>query len=224
MDFIVYKATNLINGKSYIGITRQGLLERVKQHLKESAGGRGHVLHKAIRKYGVVNFTFEPVAFCGNGEEMKSMEMYCIARFGTKLPRGYNMTDGGEGMTGHLVSDETRRKLSAAKKGIRPPESAIEKTRERLKRDNPAWGIGARLKISVAMRGWYQKNEHPRGYTGRTSVWRKKVICLDTGEVFSSITEASARYGGTRSNIASCIAGRLKTSHGHRWAYVEEAS
>ena len=53
----------------------------------------------------------------------------------------------------------------------------------------------------------------------RTS--NKRVMCIETGEVFDSIKEVSVKYGCHGSNISACCKGKQKTAYGYRWRYAE---
>ena len=48
----------------------------------------------------------------------------------------------------------------------------------------------------------------------------KRVICVETGEVFDSIKEVSLKYGCHGSNISACCKGRLKSVKGYHWRYA----
>ena len=64
---IIYKATNLINGKCYIGKTiSKDFVKYWFNHLKEAFKSEKikRVFHNAIRKYGPENFMFEVLEFC----------------------------------------------------------------------------------------------------------------------------------------------------------------
>jgi group I intron endonuclease len=104
---IVYKTTNLINGKCYIG-----------QDAKNNPAylGSGVALNRAIKKYGKENFKKEIVAWCCTKEHLDFLEVFYIKLFNTKSLNGYNLTDGGDGFKGKH-SEETRRKMSEARKG-----------------------------------------------------------------------------------------------------------
>ena len=54
MKYLIYKHTNKINGKSYIGQTSRSINERLNEHLKSDS-----VFGKALRKYGIENFQSE---------------------------------------------------------------------------------------------------------------------------------------------------------------------
>lgn len=52
----------------------------------------------------------------------------------------------------------------------------------------------------------------------RTS--NKRVVCIETGEVFDSIKEINVKYGYQSSNICACCKGRVKSANGYHWKYV----
>jgi len=53
---------------------------------------------------------------------------------------------------------------------------------------------------------------------------KRRVLCLDTGAVYPSISEAARAVHGKKQNIAKCCQGLRKTTAGLRWAYVKEGS
>ncbi len=118
-NMIIYKITNIINGKIYIGQTIKTVEERWKQHYYEANNGSVFYFHKAIRKYGKENFKIETVCGCiGSAERLKELEIIFIAKYKANVYGvGYNMTDGGEGTTGLKLSEETKRKIGEAGKG-----------------------------------------------------------------------------------------------------------
>ena len=106
---VIYKITCLINGKLYVGKTKQKLENRMAQHRHESKKG-SIGLGAAIRKYGWENFSVEVIETCLI-ENLTAREIFWIAELNSKSPNGYNLTDGGEGLVN--PSDETRAKMSA---------------------------------------------------------------------------------------------------------------
>ena len=130
---IIYKCTNLINGKIYIGQTRKQLNERRKTHEYEMNGKSKRPFIKALEKYGKENFKWEIIDSAISGEELNFKEDLYISLFlsycNTGL--GYNVARGGylnpnEGKTqkelkeirkkqseshlGHGVTKQTRKK------------------------------------------------------------------------------------------------------------------
>jgi group I intron endonuclease len=119
---IVYKVTNQVNGKVYIGQTIKSLAHRWRDHIFRANGGSDYIFHRAIRKNGASNFVCETLCECSTKEEMNREESASIMRAGSKVPAGYNLTDGGEGMFGFTHSEESKAKISAAIKGRRLTE------------------------------------------------------------------------------------------------------
>ena len=107
----IYLIINLINGKMYVGQTRRSLEERINEHrrCKNDIG-----VDLAIQKYGWENFKVEILEVCPV-DKLNEREIFWIAELNTKVPNGYNMTDGGDG--GINPSPETRAKISATTKG-----------------------------------------------------------------------------------------------------------
>lgn len=97
----VYRITNLINGKSYIGVTSRDPNSRWWEHKNTASNGKGFALHQAIRKYGSTNFSFEVICCTTNKEDLAELEILLI-RDNNSLcfgGHGYNMTPGGDWTT-----------------------------------------------------------------------------------------------------------------------------
>ena len=112
--FFIYIIENKINGRSYVGQTSDPEF-RWRKHRKASLDCP--YLHRAIRKYGRKNFDFTLIQRCESAEEANTQEIYWITRLGTLAPNGYNLKEGGLG--GGLDSLETRLKKSFSKQGKR---------------------------------------------------------------------------------------------------------
>ena len=96
MRGFIYKITNKINGKSYIGQTIQNVKERFYQHCatKCSQAILNMVIHKAITKYGKSNFTIEVIEEVESAN-LNDRERYWI-RYYDSYNNGYNSTEGGQ--------------------------------------------------------------------------------------------------------------------------------
>lgn len=94
----IYKFTNLINGKSYIGQSIN-IDKRIKEHFWKSENENdvsfNSILHQAIRKYGAKNFSVDVVIEC-DVEDLDEMEKYYIIEYNTITPNGYNILSGGQ--------------------------------------------------------------------------------------------------------------------------------
>lgn len=98
---IVYKVINLISGKIYIGQSSRS---------DKNYFGSGMLIKKAIQKYGIKNFKKEILEHCNSKEQLNEKEIYWVKKLSSKIPNGYNLTDGGEGLLN--PSKEIREKRS----------------------------------------------------------------------------------------------------------------
>lgn len=89
----IYKITNLLNEKAYIGQSND-IARRFKEHKTKSATA-GSAVRPAILKYGEENFSFEVIEECGL-EELDKREEYWIKYYETFGPKGYNLNPGGD--------------------------------------------------------------------------------------------------------------------------------
>ena len=103
---VIYKATNKINGKSYIGFD-SNWPRRKRQHENSAKRKDGYYFHKALNKYGIDNFEWVILKENATLED----ERLLIVSHETHM-KGYNLTLGGEGILGHKHSDNTKKKLS----------------------------------------------------------------------------------------------------------------
>lgn len=94
MNGFIYKITNRVNGKVYIGQTRFTVEHRFKQHIKNyNVEHRMQPLYMAFAKYGIENFTVETVEECSI-EKLDEREIFWIAKYDS-FKNGYNATLGG---------------------------------------------------------------------------------------------------------------------------------
>lgn len=132
---VIYKITNKITGKSYIGATRRERLgKRMVEHQYRAQNRREHghmsLIAMAIRENGWENFEVSEVATASSHEELMSLERSAIALHKTLSPLGYNMDPGGGGLVpsskkivawnkGIPHTAEARAKMSETRKGGR---------------------------------------------------------------------------------------------------------
>ncbi len=151
----IYKITNTVNGKSYIGQTiHDAEKTRIRQHLTSNSKGSRRIKDD-IEKYGQDAFTYEILHDGILPEFLNMLEKEEIARFNTVSPHGYNQTSGGEGGS---LSEETRRKISEAHKGKKFSEEHRQNISEAAKgRPAPNKGIPhseeAKRKMSEVKKG-----------------------------------------------------------------------
>jgi len=95
---IVYRITNLVTNKSYVGVTTTSLEQRFKEHCWQAVRGDSqYLLYRSMRKHGIENFMIEEFAtVLGAKDDLFELEKSIIAQEQTEQPSGYNMTSGGE--------------------------------------------------------------------------------------------------------------------------------
>jgi group I intron endonuclease len=143
MEYFIYKITNTINGKIYIGKTKN-VAKRLAAHktaAKRKSPKDYSYLHRAMNKHGVENFIIEILANFKNEEDCFLSEINYISLLkSTDRNIGYNLTLGGEGRSGAKHSEETKKKISdyvrlnpttaSFKKGNKPNPIGLAKSKE----------------------------------------------------------------------------------------------
>jgi group I intron endonuclease len=124
---IIYLATNLNNGKQYVGKTMFTLEKRWAKHCYDAGYKPRGYFHLAIRKYGIDSFKVEVLKELGTNEEASFYEKFYIKTLNTLAPGGYNLTEGGEGVLGLVRSEEWKRTIAAKRKGTKQSDKTKEK-------------------------------------------------------------------------------------------------
>ena len=107
----IYKIENKINGKCYIGQTKD-FRSRKSYH---KTVFNGTVISRAIRKYGWHNFDIEVIDKDRKTRHIDACERHYIRKYNSLVPNGYNVASGGHATKS--VSKETKRKISESQKG-----------------------------------------------------------------------------------------------------------
>lgn len=229
---IIYVIKNNINGLIYVGQTINSVRVRLCSHKNLGSS----IVGRAIRKHGIDKFSI----FEFQGIPLSLLD-YCeislIERFKSMAPNGYNLSPGGRNNIGGL-SSEHKRKIGEKAKGRKLSAEAREKI-SKSKIGKPSKLRGAKLsketkiKISLSRLGltpWNKgrpwsdemKKKISESLIGRDGTHKKRVICVETGVVYNSLTEAAIDRNVFISNLCTCLSGRLKTTGGVHWEYYEE--
>ena len=242
---VIYCHINKINGKRYIGKTNN-ISARWGNEGGAYLYGRGKntIFANAIKKYGWDNFEHIILEDGLTDAEASEREKYYIELYKTNIAKygnsfGYNMTDGGEGATGRVISDETREKLRVSHLGYTVSEETKNKISQSLKgRDTLSKEARKRLgqHNSVVLKGrklppeQIEKIRQSSKERGISELARqrsreqtiKAVINIDTGEVFSCMKDACEKYNISATHISAACRGRRKTAKGYRWKYCDK--
>lgn len=136
--YSIYLITNKVNNKVYIGWTKKmPASQRFADHIRFSLKYyTDYAIHRAIRKHGESNFTFEVICQSKDGQYLLTeMEPYFIKKYDSFGPKGYNMTFGGNGTLGspRPKSIEWRKNQSKRMSGNKNP-MAYKRTNEEKQR------------------------------------------------------------------------------------------
>lgn len=228
----IYKITNLINGKFYIGQSID-VVNRIRDHKCPRSLLRGYPIYRAFKKYGLENFKFETLEECPI-EKLNDKEIYYIQ----VLKPHYNVNEGGVGNRGHKVSHQLKKRFSLLGKerwqnmtdeqrlnfcknnltGPRVGHSVPESTRLKLRLAN----IGKKQSAETKQK----KSISAKEACKNLDMARRKraIIQVDkiTGEAikeYSTIKSAAGNFGVHTSCILGVLKGRRKSSCGYFWRY-----
>lgn len=208
---IIYKATNKLNGKCYIGQTRHSLEYRKRVHLTKAKQGIQTHFYSAIRKYGADSFEWEILCSANDKNRLNELETFYITKFDS-IKHGYNMVDGGDNnvmdiesvKTKHdivMQSKDVRSRISATMRAYRKEHPFTEEHRKKLSekaKGNHNFGSGDTRSISCycidATYGtlqfknykeaglWWFNTYHPFGNKYSSATYQRKIKdCIDKG-------------------------------------------
>ena len=194
----IYKIENLANGKIYIGQTVD-YEKRKASHIRALNAGyhRNRYLQSSWCKYGAEKFCFSFIQSCDT-QSLNELEKAYIANYNSLAPNGYNLTPGGEGVRGLKWSEESRKKLSLSRSGksIGPhTKERSDETREKMSASMKArWqdeSYCERVRQSHLGKTHSQetKEKMSKNRKGRVQSNARKVLCVETGEIYPSVNK-----------------------------------
>ena len=160
MFYTIYKITNKLNNKFYIG-------KHKTNDLDDGYMGSGTLLHRAYQKYGTDNFTKEIILLCETESEMNNKEKELVV----VDPRiSYNLTGGGYGNWNHINNNNDRYKKDKSK-GRKAADAAMDtKYGQNWRSDIGKIGSKARMEKYPNLSSETAKRNHQLGHfdwTGR---------------------------------------------------------
>lgn len=145
---IIYKATNKINGKCYIGQTRHSLEHRKAIHIRCAKRGVETHFYQAIRKYGAENFEWSIICSTNNKQHLNELETFYITKYDS-IKRGYNMVDGGDNNVMDIESVKTKHDEVMRSEEVR---NKISKSMKQYRKEHP-FTVEHRRRISESLSG-----------------------------------------------------------------------
>lgn len=248
----IYKTTNLIDNKIYVGQHKVS-----NDQFDSTYFGSGKILLEAIDKYGIDNFRCEVIEWCDTFKELNEKEIFWIKELhATERNIGYNICTGGQGIPGlfgelnpnygKVFSEEYRRHLSESHIGVyagekhpmygkhHTEESKLKNSIAHMGENHPNYGktlsVETKNKISVAAKNrppekcsMYGKHHSEETKQKMSdSTFSRKVINIDTGKIYDSIKKASIDTDIFSSSICNCCKGKQKTAGRYHWQYYDE--
>lgn len=212
---IIYKTTNLINNKIYIGQT----ITDSKYYL-----GSGLWLKRSIKKYGRSNFKRETLETCSTVEELNEKEVYWINKLNARDSKiGYNIDFGGAQRT--VCSEETKKKISKTLKGHKTWNKGLTKETDIRVKVSSDKRKGKSNSLKGVKRGPMSEERKKLRYKfpkGNIPWNRKPVIAtnIKTGEQFTfpSSKEGSLSLGVDIMGISCCLNGKQKRAGNFHWS------
>ncbi|ADG36121.1 putative Seg-like homing DNA endonuclease [Acinetobacter phage Acj61] len=150
--YTVYKVTNSINGKIYIGAHKT-------HDVNDSYLGSGRLILKAIAKHGTENFSKEILHVFETEQEMFDAESELVTEEFVKLDTNYNIDLGGKG--GGARSEEVRKKIAESMRIVATGKthSAESKAKMSVAHKGKKLSNATKLKISKATKGFKMPEE-----------------------------------------------------------------
>ena len=224
MAFTVYDHTNKINGKKYVGVTQK----KPEKRWRNGKGYERQYFYNAILKYGWENFEHTILKTGMTQEEANYYEKYYIKEFDSLLGHnGYNAAIGGydAGMTGLHHSEETKKKMSVARRG----KTLSLEHRKKLSevRKGKTFSEEHKRNLGNARRGKRHTEETKARIRslmyGENSPCAKEVFQYTKDGIFvkrwGCISDASRELKIDCSGISKCCKGARKTRGGYIWTY-----
>lgn len=201
----IYKITNLVNNKIYIGQTKNLTKYRWQHHIWKAnhpeKEDTNYPLYRAMRKYGVINFSFEEIEQTDD-ELLNQRERYWIQKLQTYAPNGYNCDLGGAGVSKFNHKEILNYFLN---------EGQHNATR-----------TANYFKCSLVTVLKILENNNLKGNGQCQPVYQ---IDRNTGEIinqFQSLKEVEKELGLHKTQIWSAVNSQAKTAGGYCWCKIQD--
>ncbi len=233
--FTIYLLTNLVNGKKYVGQTKQKLSERICKHRSDSKNAK-QLISKAIAKHGWENFDVDIIGMAFTQESANELESSRIKEHSSLAGHGYNVSTGGHSGFNLCENEITKRsvrqklvckktKITVIKDGVAASFFSIYEAADNYEispcRIHDA--LKRRDRSSVGM-NFIKPNEfesfRPQGSIRKHS---KPVLAISkkTGhEIALSAVKEVTRIGARRTVVPKCIRNSKLTSGGYHFRYI----
>ena len=195
MYYLIYKITNVLNNKIYIG-------KHKTDNINDEYMGSGKILFEALKKYGLNNFKKEILFECKNEEEMNQKEKELVNEEFVKRVDTYNIKTGGEGGWDYCCNNHKLQSIKAKDNWIK-----YGKNHPCIIGSKKFWTSMTQKeyseytkRISNGIKEYYKTHENPMKGKHLTEETKKKIA------IKNSIRQK----------------GNLNSNYGHCWIYNDE--
>jgi group I intron endonuclease len=245
----VYKITNLVNGKIYIGSStseKDGFKDRINTHIR-LLNRKTHYnkhLQSAWLKYGSHNFKFEIVELIYGKEKIIEREQFYIDFYNVTNPKkGYNKAQIANSQLGFKHSEESKKKMSEAAKryskeisermkkintGRKMSDETKEKISNKIKGIKRDEKFKEKMKLISQNRVLSDETKKKISDTKKGYISKKRIIIIQMDldgnfiKRWSHAGEAEKELNITKGKISEVCLGKRKTTGGFKWMYENE--
>lgn len=214
----IYKITNKVNGKVYIGQTVNKLEKRFREHCFVGSGCKK--LSRAIKKYGKNNFIIEQIDLAHSKNEADDKEIYYIKKYNS-IKDGYNILEGG------TINNKRCCKKVICLETQEIFNSLTEAAKKYGKSGCVLSAVCSGKKPTFCGKHWAYLDENMKPILDKIKLNTKpkmiRIRCIETGEIFNSIKQACIAKNCSQSQLGQLLRGvrNIKTAAGLHWEYVD---
>ena len=225
---VIYQIMQKSTGLKYVGRTKD-FSKRIEKHLSSlNVKTKKHYpLYVAIKENGINDFEWNILEECNTIEESYILEQKWINALNTITPFGFNLSSGGYGNKGFKHSEESKRKISQnnywlGREGVNKGKKFTEEHRKNISIAHK--GKPNHIIYTDELRNLLseQKKGIKNPMFGKQTANIRKVVNVETQEIFNSIKEAALAYKCYQANIIAVCTNRRKSCAGHKWIYYDD--
>lgn len=228
MKFYIYKHIRPDTQEVfYIGKGNTSKNSHVERY--KTSSGRNKMWKSIVAKNNGV-FIPEIICYCDTEIEVNKLEKQYIKKYGRRnlgLGTLCNLTDGGDGSVGIIVTEETRQKLSIAFSGENHPNFGKKLSKETCFRKSESMKKSDKNLRGKKLPDWwkdkiretkYGSNNPMYGKTGMLSPRSRKVVDINTGEVYDSVSIAAEKYELKMKTLYNMLSGHRPNKYNLKFA------
>ena len=212
MNSIIYKATNTITNKVYIGATTKSIEERKLDHIQKAEKKVGSYFQEAIQTYGMDSFKWEQIDTAYSNDELAKKEVKYVQQYNA-LKDGYNEDRGGGIKKTVYQFDYKTGELINSYESLSQAAESVDAVKQNIS------DVCLGLYNTCKGYAW----SYDEDYKLVTDKRKKEVLQFDLNKTFiakyESLAEASRVTNASKTCIARCCRGDRTSSHGFIFKY-----